>query len=126
MADSMEYRVQSARDMASSHPKIAVLDYEECLPNTYTITLVRRLRQMHPKAHFFYLMGADNMLQLPKWHKWRDIVNDMEVVVLDRNHHHHLLRTSQLCHIFGAPGEKWHFIKIRKNSLSSTEIREQA
>lgn len=124
MKFSLERRLSHAKQIAQ-HPKIVVVDYEKYLPNTYTITLIKRLKQMYPLASFCYLMGADNMLQLPKWHRWREIVNLIPIVVLDRDHHHNLLCSSKLRYVFGDPGERWQFIKIRKSSISSTQIRER-
>ena len=52
-------------------------------PN-YAIDTVERLRVRHPKAHFFYLIGADNLRELHTWRRIDDLRCLVEFVAFGR------------------------------------------
>ncbi len=82
MAD-FTHRVQQARDIAR-HPRIVVTDVENRLGTRFTAETVKRLQQRHPSMRFVWLMGADNLLQIPEWRNWRTIFNALPIAILDR------------------------------------------
>jgi nicotinate-nucleotide adenylyltransferase len=59
-------RLASARDVAQ-HPKIIVTDIENKLKTRYTVDTIRKLKHCYPKIQFVWLMGADNLQQIPHW-----------------------------------------------------------
>ena len=46
---------------------IVVTGIEATLGTTRTIDTLRALKRRYPLVHFVWLMGADNMLQFPRW-----------------------------------------------------------
>jgi nicotinate-nucleotide adenylyltransferase len=50
----------------------------------YTIDTVERFRRELPAAELYLLIGSDSFLELPHWHRWRDIVGAARLVVLSR------------------------------------------
>ena len=52
------------------HPRIRVLPLETRLGTRYTADTIRRLAAW-PDHRFVWLMGADNLGQLPRWRHWR-------------------------------------------------------
>ena len=71
-------RVQ-ARD-----PRIQVTDIEQRLATRYTADTLRALVARHPGTRFVWLMGADNLIQLPRWRNWHAIFRIVAVAVLAR------------------------------------------
>lgn len=76
-------RFASARAMARD-PRIVVSDIEARLGTRYTADTLAELTGRFPDVRFVWLMGADNMLQFPKWRNWRDIAETVPIAVYPR------------------------------------------
>jgi nicotinate-nucleotide adenylyltransferase len=76
-------RLQRAQALAR-HPKIIVSDIEAQLGTRYTVDTLRILRARFPAARFVWLMGADNMMQIPRWRRWMQIFQLTPVAVFRR------------------------------------------
>ena len=55
-------------------------------PN-YTVDALRALRQHHPEAELFALVGADNLSDLPKWHAAPQLVELAAWIAISRPGH---------------------------------------
>ena len=79
-------RLAGARSLVaqSGEKRITVTDMETRLGTTRTIDTLRALKQRHNDVDFVWLMGADNMLQLPRWAKWREITREVPLAVYPR------------------------------------------
>jgi len=51
---------------------------------SYTIDTVRAYRQLHPKATFFYIIGADHVPLLPKWRAADELASLVEFLAVPR------------------------------------------
>ena len=76
-------RLAGARAVAR-HPGIRVGDLERRLGTRYTVDTLRRLRHRFPQARFVWLMGADNLVQLPRWRRWHTILSTVPIAVFER------------------------------------------
>lgn len=76
-------RLKSANRIAD-HSRIVVTDIESQLDTQYTIDTVHALQQRFRDVRFIWLMGADNMIQLPKWSKWRELVDTIPIAIYPR------------------------------------------
>ncbi len=76
-------RLASARSVADGRRVIAT-GIERRLGTQYTVDTLRRLRQRFPRARFVWLMGADNLRQLPRWNGWLEIARAVPFAVLPR------------------------------------------
>ena len=54
------------------------------LGTKYTVDLLRALKRRLPAARFVFIMGADNLSQLPQWRDWREIVGTVPIAVIAR------------------------------------------
>lgn len=79
----LEARLASAAGMAND-PRICVTDVEARLGTRYTVDTLHALTGRHPDVHFVWLMGADNLIQFPKWKGWKEIAALMPIAVLPR------------------------------------------
>lgn len=76
-------RLERAAEIAG-HPRIRVTDIERRLRTRYTADTLPALLRRYPDCSFVWLMGADNLLQLPAWRRWESIMRTVPVAVLPR------------------------------------------
>lgn len=67
------------------HPRIRVSGIETTLGTRYTADTLAALRRMFPNIRFVWLMGADNLLQIPRWDRWRRIFLATPIAIFDRH-----------------------------------------
>jgi nicotinate-nucleotide adenylyltransferase len=105
----------------------------------YTIDTMRFLVRRFPRVRFVWIMGADILVQLPRWRRWGDIVRRLAFVVLPRPRYSNRALAGQVAHRLraarrpareaallpgAAPG--WVFLPGRQNVVSATAIRQAA
>jgi nicotinate (nicotinamide) nucleotide adenylyltransferase/ribosome silencing factor RsfS/YbeB/iojap len=78
-------RLEQARRVAAAHPRIIVSDLENRLgPSRYTADTLRVMRHRFPRLRFVWLMGSDNLVQIPRWERWTEIFKTVPIAVFDR------------------------------------------
>ena len=115
-----EERLDAAKKLTARNPKIKVLDLENKFGTQYTIDTLKRLKTKFPHYEFVWLMGADNLIQLPKWKRWEEILKLVPIQVFDRAEYFYKA-IGQLAYQKHKSRIKYH--KIRKHPASATEIR---
>lgn len=80
---SFAERMAGAQALAR-HPRIRVSDIEALLGTRFTAQTLAALRRRFPHERFVWLMGADNLLQVPQWKDWSRIFRIVPVAVLAR------------------------------------------
>lgn len=80
---SLEKRMAKAKDVVTNN-KIVVTDIEAQFGTRYTVDTLRALREHFPRVQFVWLMGADNLKQMPKWREWPEIFRLVPVAVFRR------------------------------------------
>lgn len=120
--DMMDFslRLDHAAAIAGDNPRIKVSGLEVELGTRYTVDTIKRLKKKFPQYEFYWLMGTDNLIQLPKWKKWEHILDLAHVHVFDRDDQFY-----QAIHgkAFKKHPEQITYHNIRKNPLSATLIR---
>ncbi len=131
-------RLVKARQLAS-HRRIIVSDIELRLGTHYTRDTLKRLCARRRNQNFVWLMGADNLVQFPKWEGWKEIFNTVPIAVFDRPTYSSRALAGVVATRFAdrriperdasglvrrnAPA--WVFLHSRLNPVSATEIRAQ-
>jgi nicotinate-nucleotide adenylyltransferase len=69
---------------AARHPRIRPMVIEAELGTRYTVDTVAALRKRRPDVAFIWLMGADILPELHRWHRWRDFARSLPIAVLTR------------------------------------------
>ena len=54
-------------------------------PPSYSVETIEQFQIELPDARLFFLIGEDNLAQLPTWHRFADLERLVEIVVLDRS-----------------------------------------
>lgn len=132
-------RLASARAIADGR-RIIATGIEAALGTRFTVDTLRALRRRFPNVCFVWLMGADNLTQLPRWRRWQTMARQMPFAVLPRptyNHralasraalrlrrHRHPAREASLLATTVAPS--WIFLPARQHHASATDIRRRA
>lgn len=79
----LEERMARAMHVAND-PRILVTDIERQLGTRYTIDTLRAIKRRFPDKRFVWLIGADNMVQMPRWRNWRAIFHIVPIAVFPR------------------------------------------
>ena len=128
-------RLAQAREIAR-HRRIRVGDLECRLGTHYTVDTLRRLGAW-PGHRFVWLIGADNLVQLPRWRAWRRILTACPVAVFERHPYAHAALAGAAASAFAAarlPDREvhrlvdatppaWAFVRLRPHPESATRIR---
>ncbi len=129
-------RLHSARALVQNRHMLAT-GIEATLGTRYTFDTLRALRRLFPRVRFVWLMGADNLVQLPRWQRWRGLARTMPFAVLPRPSYNqralagqaartlrralHPARASPVLAQSAAPA--WTFLPAQQNGLSATALR---
>ena len=104
-------------DIKKLNLNVNVLDIEFNLsPPYYTINTLRKIEELMPGWQQILVMGADNVMNLEKWYKADDIINNYEIWVYPREGYD----VADDCRRLGL-----HLINAPIINISSTEIREK-
>ena len=103
----------------------------------YTIDTVRRFRREHPEDHLYFIVGADQFLEIPTWKSYESLLDACDFIIASRpGFRLDALRLVIPPEKLGrAPAADAHQIVLRKSAVhllptvsshvSSTEIRER-
>jgi nicotinate-nucleotide adenylyltransferase len=101
---------------------------------------MKELLRRFPRTKFVWLMGADNLLQLPRWGNWLRIIRAMPMLVLPRPGATRRALTSQaaarfrngrlparsgLC-LASAAAPSWILLPVKEHPASATALRQSA
>ena len=129
-------RVLNCKRITKNLP-IRIKEFEKKINSKYTYQTLNYLLQHYQNIKFFWLMGADNLVNFHKWQKWTQIFNEISIVVFKRHgynsnalksmafkkfsnyqvnlNHFHINRFDKL--------PSWLWINNKEIRISSTEIR---
>jgi nicotinate-nucleotide adenylyltransferase len=80
-----EHRLAMVSLAVADHPSFRAVDYElERGGTSFTADTVQTLRDLHPNNCFYYIIGADMLMDLPKWVRIEEIVEGVSFIGLER------------------------------------------
>jgi nicotinate-nucleotide adenylyltransferase len=80
-----ELRLEMTRAAIAGDPRFEADDLELRRQGpSYTVDTLRELHARHPGAELFFLTGADNLRDLPKWREPEEVVRLARLVVVSR------------------------------------------
>jgi nicotinate-nucleotide adenylyltransferase len=136
---ALAQRLEGARRIADGR-RIIATGIEAALGTRYTVATLAALRRHFPRARFVWLMGADNLEQLPAWNRWPDIARGCAFAVLPRPTYNHRAlagpaarrlrgarRTAQVGPaLAGMAPPAWVFLPAPQHAASASAIRAAA
>ena len=131
-------RIKNCKEVSKDKP-ILIKEIEKKINSKYTYQTLDYLLNHYTNIKFFWIMGADNLINFHKWQKWRQIFKEISIVVFKRHGYNNQALKSIACKTFtnyrisSHQINKNHFIKLpswvwvdnREIKISSTEIRQQ-
>ncbi|MEH6545502.1 MAG: nicotinate (nicotinamide) nucleotide adenylyltransferase [Sneathiella sp.] len=133
-------RMASAKKI-TKHPRIKISDFEARINEPRTAKMLPKLIESNPNCRFVWLMGADNLVQFPKWYQWEDIMDTVPIAVFNRPGYTYRALNGPIAHkyrknrLFPAADGKpipqfaltpppcWVFVPQTAHKISSTHIR---
>ena len=85
-------RIAMCEAAVAPHPQIRVDPVEASLPPpSRTFDTVQALRARQADAEFAWLIGSDLLPELPSWHRWPELRQALDFLVLGRGDHRHAM-----------------------------------
>ena len=117
---SISDRIIGCKKIIKSNNLIKVKFYEKIIKSNKTIDLINYIKKKNQVWDFF-LMGADNLINFHKWHKWKLISQRCKILVFDR--HGYKKKSLNSISFKRLNGKNLNFIKFNKVNISSSQIR---
>ncbi len=113
-------RIENCKKFVSKFKYIEIKFYENILKSNKTINLINHFYK-NKKNEIYFLMGADNLINFHKWHKWKIISKKCNIVVFDR--HGYKKRSLNSLTFKRLNKRNLKFIEFNKVNISSSQLR---
>ena len=113
-------RIKYCKKIIGKNNYIEVKFYEKIIKSNKTINLIRYLKR-NQRNEIYFLMGADNLINFHKWHKWKTISQNCFIIVFDR--HGYKKKSLNSITFRRLNKENLKFIEFNKVNISSSQLR---
>ena len=131
-------RIKNCYSVTKGHP-IKITEIEKKINSKYSYQSINFIQNHYKNIKFFWLMGADNLINFHKWEKWHDIFKDISIVVFKRHGYNnkalnslalkkflpYQINVNPLNKINFNQLPSWTWVNNIEVKISSTEIRNQ-
>jgi nicotinate-nucleotide adenylyltransferase len=114
-------RIKFAKKIIGFNKFIKIRFYENIIRSNKTINLISHIKRKNDTIDLYFIMGADNLINFHRWHKWKSISQKCNILVFDRQGY----KAKSLKSItFKRLNQKsLDFIKFKKVNISSSQLR---
>ena len=114
-------RIKFAKKIIGLNKFIKIRFYENIIRSNKTIDLISHIKRKNNTLDLYFIMGADNLINFHRWHKWKSISQKCNILVFDRQGY----KAKSLKSItFKRLNQKsLDFIKFKKVNISSSQLR---
>ena len=118
---NLNARIKYAKKIKKKEKFIKIEFFENKIKSNKTINLINYFKKINKKLDIYFIMGADNLINFHKWHKWKSILQKCSILVFDRQGY----KTKSLKSItFKHLNQKsLEFAKFKKVNISSSQLR---
>ena len=117
---NLKNRMQFAKKLIGKYDCIKVKFYEDKIVSNRTVDLIKHLNK-DKKFEIYFIMGADNLINFHKWHKWKAIIKKCNILVFDRQGYR--AKSLKSVTFSGKNKKKLTFISFKKVNISSSQLR---
>jgi len=118
---SLEKRINYAKKLNIKNKFIKIYFFENKIKSNKTIDLMKFLKNRYKKTEFFFIMGADNLINFHKWEKWDKITEISKILVFDRLKYKS--RSLKSISFKKLNKKRLKFINFKKVNISSSQLR---
>ena len=117
---SVADRIKFCKKIIGTNSFIKIKFYEKIIKSNKTINLINYLKK-NKSIEIYFLMGADNLINVHKWHKSKLISKKCNILVFDR---HGYKKNSLKSKTFKQLNKtRLEFIEFNKVNISSSQLR---
>lgn len=109
---SYEDRYKMVELACARDPRFVPSRLEEGAGKSYSIHTIERVKAMNGEV--FFIIGADAFAEIQSWHRWRDVIEAVEFIVVARPRHE----------FTAPPGARVRRLDTVALPVSSSEIRQ--
>jgi len=134
---SFAARFEQASVIAARDGRIKVSDFEKKSGTVYSLDTIGALKKTYPDISFVWVMGADNLRQMPKWQGWQKIFRSVPIAVFPRAPYslralngraarrfaRAQIQHKDACRLVGHRAPAWVMLQAPLNLQSATKIR---
>ena len=113
-------RIKYCKKIVKNYPFIKINFYEDKIKSNKTIDLINYLVK-DKKNEIYFLMGADNLVNFHKWHKWKVISQKSKIIVFDR--HGYKKKSLNSMTFKRLNNKNLRFVEFNKVNISSSQLR---
>ena len=113
-------RIQYCKKITKKTSFIKTKFLEDKIKSNKTIDLINFFTK-NKTNEIYFIMGADNLVEFHKWHKWKNISEKCNIVVFDRNGYKKKSLNSKAYKSLNK--DKLKFINFNKVNISSSQLR---
>ena len=113
-------RINLCKKITKKIKFIEVKCFENKVRSNKTVNLINFFAK-NIKNEVFFIMGADNLINFHKWHKWKIISKKCTLIVFDRQGYKKKSLNSKTYKTLNK--EKLKFINFNKVNISSSQLR---
>ena len=131
-------RINNCRKITKGQP-IKITEIEKKINSIYSYQSINYIQNHYKNIKFFWLMGADNLINFHQWQNWKIIFQDISIVVFKRHGYNDKALNSKTAKTFSqfkknanpidqmyfSQLPSWTWINNREIKISSTQIRKQ-
>ena len=133
-----EERVNNCHNITKDY-SIFVKEIEKKINSKHSHYTIEYLKHHFSNIKFYWLMGADNLVNFHQWQNWKRFFNQISIVIFKRHGYNNAalksiasktfanyqIKSNQLNqkHFISLPS--WAFVQNKEIRISSTEIRKQ-
>ncbi len=131
-------RVKNCKLITKNHP-IKIREIEKKINSQFSYQTIKYLNNHYKNINFFWLMGADNLINFHKWQNAHKIFNEISIVVFRRYGYNQKALKSYISNFYRnfrlsskniniknfEQLPAWTIIQNKQIKISSTEIRRQ-
>ncbi len=117
---NLKKRIFFCKKIIGNNKSIKIKYFENIINSNKTTDLIDYLYE-DQKYELFFLMGADNLINFHKWHKYKNILKKSKLIVFDRHGYKKKSLNSQTYKGLGE--KKVTFVEFNKVKISSSQLR---
>jgi nicotinate-nucleotide adenylyltransferase len=119
-SNDLKKRISFCKKIISKSKFIKIKYFEDIIKSNKTSDLIDYFYKTG-KYEIFFLIGADNLINFHKWHKWRNILKKSKLIVFDR---HGFKKSSLNSKTYkNLSNKSVTFVEFDKVNISSSQLR---